>query len=93
MAQNVAMEMYKLKYVYTQSLVKTLSSKHKEKVTRIYKKHSKIFDTGVKGQVKVAREGKTPLIARFGSKPIRREKRTAIKDEIKVIKIKRSEII
>lgn len=94
MAQNVAMEMYKLKYVYTQSLVKTLSSKHKEKVTRIYKKHSKIFDTGVKGlEVKVAREGKTPLIARFGSKPIRCKRRTAIKDEIKVIKIKRSEIL
>lgn len=94
MAQNLAMEMYKLKYVYTQSLVKTLSNKHNVKVTRIYKKHCKVFDTGVKGlEVRVKREGKTPLIARFGSKPIKRKKRTTIKDEIRVVKIGRNEIL
>jgi len=94
MAQNVAREMYKLKYVYTQSLVKTIAAKHKKNSRWVYRKYSKKFPLGIKGlEVKVDRTDGKPLLARFGSRPIKRQKMVRTKDEITIIKTNRNEIL
>jgi group II intron reverse transcriptase/maturase len=71
MAYNVAQAMYEIKYVYKQSLVKTLAVKHKTSASSIYKKYYKKLGNGIQAiVVTVEREGKKPLVAVFGAKPI-----------------------
>jgi hypothetical protein len=69
MAVNVS-NLNHVKGVMMASLVKTLAAKHKMKVTTVYKKYKTVFDNGQTGiVVKVEREGKQPLYARFGETP------------------------
>ncbi|RKU05471.1 hypothetical protein C6501_19640 [Candidatus Poribacteria bacterium] len=68
MAQNVAYRMYELKNLVMTSAVKTLSSKHKTSVSKIFKKYKKTTELGIKALiVEVIRKGKPPLIATLGN--------------------------
>lgn len=81
LAHDVAKKLYPVKWVYLQSLVKTLAAKHKRKATWVYRKYYHTLNNGRKAIiVTVPREGKTPLITRFGAKPIRFKKQSVIDD-------------
>lgn len=74
LAHNVA-RLYRLKYIYERSLVRTLAAKHKRKTTWVYGRYRQTVN-GLKALVvKVLRKGKKPLVAMFGHQPIRRDKR------------------
>jgi len=52
---------------FTESLVKTLAEKHKAHVSAIYKKYQREQEDGPKYiEVRLEREGKDPLVAKFG---------------------------
>lgn len=63
-----------LKWVMEQSLVKTLASKHKTSVRKIYKQYQTEVETDERKykvlQGSVPREGKKPLVATWGDHPI-----------------------
>ena len=63
----------KLKWVMEQSLTKTLASKYKISVSKVYKKYKAELDVEGKKykglQVTVPREGKKPLVATWGGIP------------------------
>lgn len=81
MAHDVAAKLYRVKRVYQQSLVKTLATKHKRKVPWVYRQHYRKQSSGIKAiVVEVPREGQAPLVAKFGAKPIRFDKRAIIED-------------
>lgn len=84
LAQNVS-SLRKVKWVMETSMLKTLAGKHRSSTTKIAKKYKTVINTQ-DGQYKcfevtVPREGKKPLVARFGGFPIRHQKRVvALKD-------------
>ena len=83
LAQNVP-QFWKLHWIMKESLLKTLASKHKGKVTDMVRKYQTTTETP-HGPMKcleviVPREGKKPLVARFGGIPLRREKAAILHD-------------
>ena len=81
LAVDVSKRLQPVKYVYMQSLVKTLANKHKKSGTWVYRQHKTKFETGVTGSGQVPRdEPKKPLQAKFGAKPIRRVKSAVLTD-------------
>lgn len=83
LAHDVARKLYPVKWIFLQSLVKTLAAKHKQKATWVYKRYYHKLNNGIKTiVVKVEREGKDPLITRFGAKPIRFDKGAILYDAI-----------
>jgi hypothetical protein len=95
LAQNVAKEMYKLRYYYRLSLVKTLAAKLKTRASKIRQKYTRYMADGRKViAVEIQREGKKPLRAIFGREPIQRKKFVSVlKDEIVSIYANRNELI
>jgi hypothetical protein len=94
-AHNVYRSMNYLRHLWEHSLTKTLAAKHKTKVTAIYQKYL-IFSTIDRRKaigVEIPREGKKPLRAAFGKKPIQRETHTGIKDNIQNLYIGRNELL
>jgi group II intron reverse transcriptase/maturase len=80
MAVNVT-KLYSVKNRMMESLAKTLASKHKSSVKRVYRKHIYSTDEGLKAiKVVVTREGKPNLTATFGAQPIRYQRTGNIKD-------------
>jgi group II intron reverse transcriptase/maturase len=72
MANNVSGRMHRIKWILETSLTKTLATKAKVKVRRIYRKY-KTEILGLKAlQVVHQRHGKEPLIAIFGGIPFQR---------------------
>jgi hypothetical protein len=93
MAHNVA-KLYSVKMTFMYSLAKTLAAKHKSTVKRMMKRYSYKTDAGLKAiAVKVEREGKKPLIATFGAKPIRFRKTAVIADCLMEKKDNRNELV
>jgi len=94
LAHNVAQEMWKLRYYYETSLVKTLASKFKKSVSQIRRKYRLRTVEGrrVIGTV-IEREGKKPLRAVFGLKHIQRTRNVIIHDSIVNNYMNRSELI
>lgn len=86
----------KLKWVMEQSLTKTLASKHKISVSKVYKKYKAEIDVEGKKykglQVTVPREGKKPLVATWGGIPPTWDVTAPIEDEMKQYAWKRSEL-
>jgi group II intron reverse transcriptase/maturase len=81
MAHDVARKLYPVKYIYLQSLVKTLAVKHKRKATWVYRKYYRRLVNGRKALVvEVPRRDRKPLIATFAAKPIRFDKWAAISE-------------
>jgi hypothetical protein len=67
------------------SLLKTLASKHKSRVRKLFRKYRSLTITP-HGPMKcleivVEREGKKPLVARFGGIPLRQQKKVILVDQ------------
>jgi hypothetical protein len=94
MAHDVAPKLYPVKWVYLQSLVKTLAAKHKQKVTWVYRRYYQRLETGIKAiVVTVERENAKPLMTTFGAKPIRFDKWAASQDKICQRQLTRHELV
>lgn len=74
----------RLHHVMELSLLKTLAGKHQRSVTQMAKKYKTSVETehGRRRclEVRVEREGRAPLIARFGGLPLRRQARAIVLD-------------
>ena len=94
MAHNVYAEMDKVRYAYEQSLVKTLALKHQRPVSKIYRKFRMYNADGTRViAVKIEREGKKPLVASYGKKPIRQNRNVILKDKLPEPTTNRTEIL
>ena len=83
LAHDVAKKLYPVKWIYLQSLVKTLAAKHKQKATWVYKKYYHKLKNGLKAiVVTIEREDKAPLVTRFGAKPIHFDRNAILNDTI-----------
>lgn len=85
LAQNVSW-LWKLHWVMRASLLKTLAHKHQRSVSKMARKYQAITETP-HGQMKclekvVPREGKKPLVARFGGIPLRRQPQASLTDQL-----------
>ena len=97
LAQNVA-QFWQLHWVMKASLLKTLASKHKGKVTEMLRKYQTTTETPYGTlkclEVVVPREGKKPLVARFGGISLRRQKAAILTDrEFVVFRDQRNELV
>jgi group II intron reverse transcriptase/maturase len=83
LAQNINI-LRRLQWVMTVSLLKTLAAKHKTRVNEVVRKYKSTVQTseGPRScfEVKVERKEKTPLVARFGGIPLKRQTWTEIED-------------
>jgi hypothetical protein len=83
LAVNVRV-LHRLRWVMLTSMLKTLASKHRSTVTKMATRHkAKIVTTSGPRtcfEAVVHREGKQPLVARFGGIPLKRQK-TAFTDD------------
>jgi len=83
LAQNVAW-LNNVRTVMRLSLLKTLADKHKSSVARMRAKYQKTvrLPQGPRQciEITVEREGKKPLVARFGGIPLKRDLKTPIQD-------------
>lgn len=83
LAQNVS-RLGRLRWVMETSMLKTLAAKHKSTVTKMARKHKTVIDTGdgprTCFQATVQREGRRPLVARFGEIPLKRQRTAVITD-------------
>ena len=97
LATNVC-ELGKLHWVMQTSLLKTLAAKHRASVTAMAHKYQATIETQ-HGTMKcletsVEREGKKPLVARFGGIPLRRRKTAVLVDRYPIyIRSERNELI
>jgi hypothetical protein len=97
LAQNVP-QFWKLHWIMKTSLLKTLASKHKGKVTDMVRKYQTTTETP-HGTMKclesiVPREGKKPLVARFGGIPLRRQNTAILTDQpFLIFRNQRNELI
>lgn len=80
LAYNVS-TLHQVKGVFQMSLVDTLACKHDRTRRWVYRNFYRRQPNGYKAiEVTVPREGKRPLIARFGGQPIRRDLTAVIQD-------------
>ena len=94
LAHDVAVKLYPVKWAYQQSLVKTLAYKHQQSVAWVYRKYKRKTEEGVTAiVVETPREGKKPLIAKFGAKPICFDKRAVVTDLKAVLWPSRNELV
>jgi hypothetical protein len=94
MAHNVYAAMSRIRYAYEESLVKTLAAKHQHSVSKIYQKYRMYTAEGKKIlAVKIAREGKQPLVASYGKTLIRQNRHVTLKDEKPQPRMNRTEIL
>jgi hypothetical protein len=94
-AHNVVNRMRYVRHVWEESLAKTLAAKYKTKATTIYRKDRQFFTIDKRHIVgtEIRREGKKPLRAVFGRKPIQRETTSIIKDTIQMVYNRRNELL
>jgi group II intron reverse transcriptase/maturase len=94
MAHDVKKKMGTLRYVYEESLVKTLAAKHKCDTTLINRRYRKtVEDERQVIAVEVKRKEKTPLVAIYGKKPITQNREVIIQDEVKTLHTGRNELV
>ncbi|TDD59604.1 maturase [Actinomadura darangshiensis] len=74
----------RLRWVMLTSMLKTLAAKHRSSVTKMANKYKATIDTphGPRRcfEARVEREGRQPLVTRFGGIPLRQQKRAVIND-------------
>jgi hypothetical protein len=81
------------------SLLKTLANKHKTTVRDVWRRykhrHMSLEGDRMGLRVVVEREGKTPLVAKFGETPLKRQIKAVIQDEkpMWTARIKRTELV
>jgi hypothetical protein len=87
----------RLRWAAETSLLKTLAAKHRSTVTAMARKHRAIITTphGPRTcfQATVEREGRKPLVTRFGGIPLKRQKKAAITDRLPDPPTRRRELI
>ncbi len=94
MAHDVVVKMGELRYVFGESLVKTLALKHKDAFAKIKRKYGKEMEDGRSViAVEVRRKGKKPLVAIYGKKPITQKRNVIIQDEIVTLHAGRNELV
>jgi group II intron reverse transcriptase/maturase len=94
MAHDAAAKLYPVKRVYLQSLVKTLAVKHKQRATWVYRRYYRKRENGIKAiVVEIPREGRKPLVAKFGAKPIRFDKWAVLTDQKTQLLTQRNEMV
>ncbi len=85
LAGNIQL-LHRLRWVMLTSLLKTLASKHHSTVTKMAAKHkaTTITPSGPRTcfEAVVEREGRKPLVARFGGIPLKRQKNAFIDDRV-----------
>jgi group II intron reverse transcriptase/maturase len=85
-----------LKWIMEQSLAKTLATKRKRTVKKVYKKYGATWATDGKPykglQVMVQREGKNPLVAKWGGIPLKRRLQAILNDQPQPFWPSRSEL-
>lgn len=84
LAQNVSW-LWRLHWIMQTSLLKTLASKHKSSVRKLFRTYRSLIITP-HGPMKclevvVERDGKKPLVARFGGIPLRQQKKVILIDQ------------
>jgi hypothetical protein len=83
LAGNV-FKLNRLQWVMETSMLRTLAAKHNSSVSKMAKKHKAKIETpeGLRTcfEARVEREGRKPLVARFGGIPLKRKKLTVIVD-------------
>jgi len=97
LAQDVH-RLSRLRWVMETSMLKTLAGKHKSTVTAMAGKYKAIIDTpdGPRTcfQVTVPRDGRKPLVARFGGIPLKRRRTTTLTDTAPAyITVERNELL
>jgi group II intron reverse transcriptase/maturase len=74
----------RLEWVMKTSMLKTLAHRHRSTVTKMARKYRSVTDTpyGPRRcfEARVERDGRKPLVARFGGIPLRRQKKAVITD-------------
>ena len=74
----------RLQWVMETSMLRTLAAKHNSSVSKMAKKHKAKTETpeGIRTcfEAKVERQGRKPLVARFGGIPLKRKKQAVITD-------------
>ena len=94
LAYDVSKKLYPIKWVFMESLLKTLAFKHKHRVSWVCRRYKRKSAEGLMAIiVEVPRKDKKPLVARFGAKPIRFNKRAVINDQKSTIWLGRSELL
>jgi group II intron reverse transcriptase/maturase len=88
----------RLRWVMETSMLKTLAAKHRSRVTTMARKHKATVDTpyGPRTcfQAGADRDGRNPLVARFGGIPLRRQKKAVLHDRVPVpVTVRRKELI
>ncbi|MGZ6833695.1 MAG: reverse transcriptase domain-containing protein [Mycobacteriaceae bacterium] len=76
--------LHRLRWVMETSMLKTLAGKHHSSVSKMAAKHKAKIETphGLRTcfEASVAREGREPLVARFGGIPLKRQKTAIVTD-------------
>jgi group II intron reverse transcriptase/maturase len=86
LANNIRV-LHRLRWAAEVSLLKTLASKHRSTVMKMSRKHRAKIDTPVGPRrcyeaVVERGDGRTPLVARFGGIPLRRQKTAVLTDRV-----------
>lgn len=78
--------LHRLEWVTKTSMLKTLAAKHQSTVTKMAARHKAVIETphGLRTcfEVRVERDGRKPLVARFGGIALKRQKNAVIDDRI-----------
>ncbi len=97
LAYNLAPQFTRLKYVMEQSLTKTLATKFRIRVPKVYDRYKTMLTTPDgprKGlEVKVERKGKAPLIAVWGGISLKRCLDVPLDDAPRIIVNRRTELV
>jgi hypothetical protein len=76
--------LHRLRWVMETSMLKTLAGKHRSSVSKMAAKHKAKTQTphGMRTcfEARIERNGRQPLVARFGDIPLRRQKSAAVTD-------------
>jgi group II intron reverse transcriptase/maturase len=87
----------RLRWAAETSLLKTLAAKHRSTVTAMARKHRAVITTPhgprICFQATVTRQGRKPLVVRFGGIPLKRQKKTVIIDRLPDPPTRRKELI
>jgi group II intron reverse transcriptase/maturase len=87
----------RLRWITETSMLKTLAAKHRSSVTKMARKYGATIDTphGPRKcfQVSVERDGRKPLVARFGGIPLKRQHKAVLTDRLPVRVTGRKQLI
>ncbi|MEV0169473.1 reverse transcriptase/maturase family protein, partial [Nonomuraea fuscirosea] len=88
----------RLRWVMETSMLKTLAAKHRSTVAKMARKHKTTIQTPhgprVCFEARIERQGRKPLVARFGGIPLRRQKNAVLTDRAPgPIIVRRKELI